>query len=294
MALEFDRGQQLGATDLNIIIRDAFGVKVDPFEITFTLFDRSSGIPVPVGLENRIPTRIALGEFFIEDVIPTDANLGDWEARYFLRETDASPLRTVIIDFRVRSPGTPVVGFLARLSEREREMCRRLRVMLRDNNPDRNYRFRPPLREAVIQNFTERIGFIWEDEELFTYLTIGLDATNLSPPKTFFSSIDLLPEEWSTVVLTAAAMYAVMALTLNWIADEFSYSIGGISLDLSKSEKYASARDAFKDMFADQREQAKLTVRHTRGLQQRLMGSGGIFHLGPFSRSGVINVRNFL
>jgi hypothetical protein len=40
----------------------------------------------------------------------------------------------------------------------------RLRILLRDNNPDRNYRFRPPSSSKFIQGQTQVFGFVWEDD----------------------------------------------------------------------------------------------------------------------------------
>jgi hypothetical protein len=68
-------------------------------------------------------------------------------------------------------------------------------------------------------------GFIWEDEELEEYLDRGLDMVIAAPPRTPFNDIDQLAmykPEWKTLLLTGAMWFALNALRLNWIVDEFS------------------------------------------------------------------------
>lgn len=97
--------------------------------------------------------------------------------------------------------------------------------MLVSNCPDRNYHFRPPAHEATIQQFNQVFGYIWEDEELQEYLLRSLDMISASPPRTLFTSCDQLVRcypEWRTLLLNGAMMHALLALMINWIADEFS------------------------------------------------------------------------
>jgi hypothetical protein len=95
------------------------------------------------------------------------------------------------------------------------------------NSPDRNYHFRPPAHEATINQFNQVFGFIWEDAELSEFLEFGLDMISAAPPRTPFRSCEDLIQcrpEWRTLMLTGAASYALLALMINWISDEFSLS----------------------------------------------------------------------
>jgi hypothetical protein len=83
------------------------------------------------------------------------------------------------------------------------------------------------------------------------------------------------------------------ALRINWIADEFDYSIGGVSLNLDKSSKYESAYQAAVDQFDKQLEKAKATVNIVRGLQQPRFGTGIRSAFGPYSGAGVLTPKKF-
>ena len=104
----------------------------------------------------------------------------------------------------------------------EDDMIRRLRIYLRDNNPDRNYHFRPPAHETTIGQFNQVFGYIWEDIELQEYINRSLDMIAAAPPRTPFNNCDTLVQcypEWRTLLLNGAAMHALFALMVNWIAD---------------------------------------------------------------------------
>lgn len=97
--------------------------------------------------------------------------------------------------------------------------------LLVSNSPDRNYHFRPPAHEETVQQFSRVFGYIWEDVELQEYLNRSLDMIGASPPRTPFSSVDQLVmyrPEWRTLLLTGAMLFAIQAVRLNWVADEFS------------------------------------------------------------------------
>jgi hypothetical protein len=89
-------------------------------------------------------------------------------------------------------------------------------------------------------------------------------------------------------------MHALFAVMLNWVADEFDYSIGGISLTVEKSSKYESAYNAISDQFDKQLEKAKLTVKIIAGLQQPRFGIGIRSAFGPSTGRGVLTPRKFV
>jgi hypothetical protein len=110
-------------------------------------------------------------------------------------------------------------------STTEQDFIRRMRLRLRDNSPDRNYRFRPPTHESTINQFNKVFGYIWTEEELSDFLTAGLDMVAAAPPYTGFSSVEQLMQtypQWRTLVLNGAMMQALFALQINWSAEEFS------------------------------------------------------------------------
>lgn len=93
------------------------------------------------------------------------------------------------------------------------------------NCPDRNYRFRPPTHEGTINQFTRVFGYIWEDYEMVEYLERGVDYVNLVPPLTGFNTLDAMVRArppWREMIIYAAMSHALMALSINWVAEEFS------------------------------------------------------------------------
>lgn len=100
--------------------------------------------------------------------------------------------------------------------------------------------------------------------------------------------------EWRTLLLWGAQVLAVNALQANWIADEFDYSIGGVSLNLDKSSKYESLKQGASDQFDKQLERAKLTVKVIRGLQMPKYGTGIRSSFGPYVGRGVLAPSKFM
>lgn len=94
------------------------------------------------------------------------------------------------------------------------------------NSPDRNYRFRPPEHEGTIGCYNQVFGYIWEDDELLDYLVMSLDKWNMQAPETEeLCTIDALCSKkpaWKAALLWGAVVHAAMALSFNWVADEFS------------------------------------------------------------------------
>jgi hypothetical protein len=218
MSVVFHPGQSLGQDDLKITIRNSGGQYVDPFYIRYSLFDNTTGIEVLIGPQDRIPATTGVGQYYVNATIPLDANIGDWVVRWNFRESVSSPLVEVCQEFGIVSAATVTC---TTDSTAGNLLIDRLRILLRDNNPDRNYRFRPPAREQFLQAQAQVFGYIWEEEELYEYILMSVDLFNSAPPVT---GIDLnnIPDRWRTVVLMRAAGMACGALAMNWIADEFS------------------------------------------------------------------------
>lgn len=218
MSVAFYPGQTLDQNDLNIIIRDDTGTPVDPFYIRYSLFDNTTGIPVLIGAPNRVPATTGVGQYYANATIPLDSNIGDWMIHWNFRETSGSPMVQVVQEFNVVDQQ---VRITITENNNMNEMIRRVRVLLRDNNPDRNYRFRPPASERFLQSQAQVFGYIWEDEEILEYILMAIDDFNAAPPVTGVS-IDDIPLRWRTAVILRACSFACFAIAMNWIADEFS------------------------------------------------------------------------
>jgi len=304
MTTSFYRGQALGRQDLNLYLRNAANKPVNPAEISYSLYDFTTGEEVLVGPLRRDPANPAIGEYYCNITIPLDANLGDYRIRWNFREVLGGVPNQVVQEFSVLDKvglssigASSITGGALGATTNELTLMARLRILLRDNSPDRNYRFRPPSHEETVQQHSRVFGYIWEDIELQEYLRTSLDMISASPPRTPFPSIDSLVQnypEWRTLLLTGAMGFALNAVRINMIAEEFGYSIGGVSLDLERSSKYEGAYQAATEQFEKQLEQAKKTVKVIRGLQQPRFGIGIRSSFGPYAGAGPLTPAKFI
>lgn len=289
MSVAFHPGQTLTVNDLKIVIRDNNGNMVDPYYIRYSLFDFTTGVEVNIGGADRIPATVGVGQYYVDATVPLDANIGDWLVRWNFKEQVGSPMVQVVQDFNVVKEN---VTLCITSDDHEAVLIRRLRILLRDNNPDRNYRFRQPNSERFLQAQAQVFGYLWEEEELYEYLLFAVDLFNTAPPVTGVTLTDM-PDRWRSVILLSAAARACAALAMNWISDEFSYSLSGVSLDIEKSSKYESMKNNFEQEYDKAEEKAKLSIKIIKGLRQPRYGIGISSALGPFSKPGTQSRRNF-
>lgn len=221
MAVAFRRGSTTGPDDLNITVRDAGGNLIDPFRLEYAVYDATTGVEVLIGSPVNYPVNVSLGQYYADVVFAADANIGDWVIRWTIQETAADPVYQSVQEFNIVGDST-IVSFTG--NSNLDALIYSLRILLRDNNPDRNYRFRPPASMKFIQGQTQVFGFIWEDEELLEYIYMAIDDFNTYPPVTDLIVDNLWGSErrWRTAILLRAAAFAMFAIALNWIADEFS------------------------------------------------------------------------
>lgn len=232
MATTFYRGQQLGREDLNIYLVNAANTPVNAAEISYALYDFTTGYEVLVGVPAMTPANPSVGEYFASVVVPLDANLGNYRIRWTFREIIGGAVQEVVQEFSVidkvglsSASASMITGGVVNASPVELDLIARLRILGRDNNPDKFYSFRPPAHEETVSQFSRVFGHIWEDVELLEYLERSVDMISASPPRTPFTNVGQLVQyrpEWRTMLLTGAMMFAVQALRLNWCSEEFS------------------------------------------------------------------------
>lgn len=293
MAVAFRRGTTTGPSDLYIEVRDQSGNLMDPYRLEYAIYDVTTGLEVLIGSPVNIPIRISIGKYFAQVGLAADSNIGNWVIRWTIQETASDPVYQSVQEFNVVGDSM-LVSFSG--NPNIDKLVYSLRVLLRDNNPDRNYHFRPAESEKFIQGQTQVFGFIWEDEELLEYIYDAIDDFNSRPPTTGISIDNLYGSErrWRATILVRAAAYACFAIALNWIADEYSYSISGVSLDLDKSSKYMSIKDEFINEYDKMVEAAKRSIKIIKGLRQFRYGVGITSALGPLSRPGIQSRRNMV
>lgn len=282
--------------DLSLFTKTKDGTPKNAAEISYSIYDYTTGVEVLLPPANRTPMNPAVGEYYASFVIPADANIGPHRIRWYFKEYLNTQEIEIVQDFSIVGSTTQVVT-IPGITAIEFDLIRSLRILLRDNNPDRNYHFVPPTGEESINQFTRVFGYIWLDEELLEFLRVANDAVNLYPPKTFYSNLDQLIGQqsgWRSLVLTGAMVYALEALAINWVAEEFDYSIGGVSLSIEKSSKYQSMSESAQSRFESMVEAAKETVKIMRGLKQSRFGIGIRSSFGPSVGRGALTPRRFL
>ena len=301
MAIAFQPGQTVGRGDLDIFLRNGAGNPANAAEIYYALYFVAPGPPEIeqlVGQAQRTPINPSVGEYYASLAIPASAGVGTDRIRWTLKETVSSPYQEVAQEFAVVSSTTATTP--ATYSLAQTQMIWSLRVLLRDQNPDKFYHFRPPEFEGDIGQYNRIFGQIWEDAELLEYLQRSLDSFNAFPPNTghIMPNLDLLviqKPQWRTFILWGAIIHACMAMSLNWIADEFDYSIGGVSLSIEKSSKYESMKQNAETQFNEKAAETKQrTTKYIRGLQQPRFGLGVRSAFGPNVGRGVLSPRNFI
>ena len=292
----FKRGQETKRGDLDIFLKTRGGNPKDAAEITYSIFDYTCGVEVLLPPADRVPINPTVGEYYASFIVPLDANIGEYRIRWYFRQLLSSQQAQVLQDFNIVQDQTQIVT-LPGITAVEFDLIRGLRIMLRDNNPDRNYHFVPPAGEESINQFTRVFGFIWEDEELLEWLRVALDGINLYPPMTNFRTLDDLMSRarpWRSLLFQGAMIHAITAVTLNWIQEDFDYSIGGVSLSIQKSAKYQSMANDINGRWNDQVVAAKETVKIIRGLKQNRFGIGIRSSFGPSVGRGALTPRRFM
>ena len=152
MAVAFIRGSTTGPGDLNITVRNTAGDLINPFRLQYAVFDYTTGVEILQGSPINNPILISTGQYYAQVNIPADGNIGDWRLRWTIQETAADPVYLSVQEFNVVGDST-VVSFTGDVNLDR--LLYSLRILLRDNNPDRNYRFRPPESEKFIQGQTQ-------------------------------------------------------------------------------------------------------------------------------------------
>jgi len=291
------RNSQLGPEDLDIYF-EVGGVPTDPFEILFDVYDFTTGTEVLINPADRTPNKISTGHYYAPIYIPSDAPFGEYHIKWKYRLQPGDPQSIETDEFFV----VEATGLDPELTDTEKELVRQLRVLLRDNKPDKYYHFMPPTHEEEIQSFTSEYRYIWEDSQLVDCLNWACWDLNNIPPRKYTFTLDSIlngnPHQKRVLplLLVRAACYALDMLAVNWTADEFSYSINGISLDLDKSSAYRDMKDAFNSQYREMVEDYQRTVKIIKGLRPSYytvgFGLSGAAMLGP--RTSGRNIRNYI
>lgn len=138
MAVAYSQGYTLTRNDLNIILTDEDGNRVDAAEIYYAIYyvDQSGGFPgveVLVGDPQRTPVHPSVGEYYAAFEVPIGAQPGLYRIRWFFRQYVDSDMVEVVQEFQVLTTSdgcacpTPIYSCCIQ------NMIDRLRIHLRDN-----------------------------------------------------------------------------------------------------------------------------------------------------------------
>jgi hypothetical protein len=298
MSVVFTQGEVLGRGDLDIFMSNATGNPTNVYEITYAIYyvDPTTQQEVLIGSPARTPVNPSVGEYYASLQVPGAAAPGDYLIRWLFRETSTTAQEGAVQEFGIVSEAAETSA--SEYSGCVTDLIRKMRFLTRDNDPDRNYRFMPPEGEGTVGCYNQVFGYIWTDEEFYEYLEIALWKWNMHPPSTEeLGTIDRLCQQkpsWKAALLWGALVNAAQALVYNWIANEFDYSIGGISLNIEKSGKYEGMKQNAEDQWDKLTEAKSRTVKYMRGLAQPRFGTGVRSAFGPALGRGVLSPRSFV
>lgn len=279
------QGQTLGTGNLNILVRDSNGAAVDPAQIAYSIFQVSSQVPIKirgaydydfeqlntmppatytpegavlVGMPRMVPVRSGQGSYWVNLTIPTTW-VGVFRLVWYLVQYQGQPENQVFEDFVVQtidptsnSFEAPSVTIASKptTTNKYAPAIMYVRELISDENPDRNYHFRPPTPGKVVAGYTTRVGYIWLDTTILRMLDISISKLNTWNIKNLYGwTLDNIPTDWGRCAAVGAASMCLLKEGARWTADEFSYSLNGVSLDINKANLYQSLGQTYQQEF---------------------------------------------
>jgi len=204
------------------------------------------------------PGMVSPGIYYVAGSIPTI-----WEGRYdliwYLKQFPNSNQEQIVEEFEVvrvdparSSFEAPSVLFTSQpgLNPILANLIMTVRELLSDENPDRNYHFRPPTSGSVVAGFNDRVGFIWTDKTIIRMLRLATAKLNTWNPmaQTNYTP-ETAPADWGQCICVGAAAMCLGKEAARWSAEGMSYSLNGVSLDLNKASEYQSLGQEYEQEF---------------------------------------------
>lgn len=242
-------------------MRDSSGALIDPASITYSIFSIDpQGIQTLVTPPQAVPKRSSQGAYYVNLTIPTVWN-GSFELRWYLKQYPDSSIDTITDEFVVQSVSpasgsyegaSAVIAQAPVVNNKYAPAIMYVRELLFDTNPDRNYHFRPPTPGKVVAGYTARVGFIWTDTTILRMLQIAISKLNWYNTKNIYNfTLDTVPADWGRIAALSAAALCLSAEGARWAADQFSYSLNGVSLDINKADLYRGLADSYNAEFTE-------------------------------------------
>lgn len=256
-------GKTLAPGDLSLMVRDSANSPVTPASLNYTIFAKDADGNTSLISQPRLaPVLQEVGLYYVAMTLPTSWADGDYQLVWYLQQSPGEAEVQITEDFSILAvkPGTgsldaPSVLMAKKLQTTEKvaDLIMSVRELLSDTNPDRNYHFRPPTAAKTVAGYTTRVGYIWTDQTILRMLKLAVAQINTANPKNLYShKVETLTDDnWAQAAALGAAAKCLTAEAARWIADEFGYSLNGVSLDLEKSAKYQGLGETYNAEFKE-------------------------------------------
>jgi hypothetical protein len=257
----FTQGQKLGPGDLSLLVRDASGQLVEPNNISYTIFQLDKeGNEALVSPPAACPKRSSRGAYYVDICVPT-AWCGEFRLAWSLQQYPNSDPQRVYEDFQIvfvdpakssLEASSMLITQKPGLDKYTAAIVVQVREILSDTNPDRNYHFRPPTPGKVVAGYTNRVGYIWTDDTIIRLIKLNISKLNTWNPKNLYGyTIETIPPDWANCAALGAAASCLTSEACRWAADEFSYSLNGVAIDLPKTQLYQGLAQSLQAEFAE-------------------------------------------
>lgn len=256
-----NQGKVLSPGDLGLNVRDANGQFIDPAGINYSIFAQAPDSSLTLASPPKLmPSRSSTGVYFVDGHIPTN-----WEGQYrliwYLRQyTNENEVQlfeefeVIRLDPMTTSFEAPSVLLAHRpgMNKVLADCIYATRELLSDEDPERNYHFRPPTSGRIVAGYNDRVGFIWTDRTIARMLRLSMEEANTWNPMNLTSyTVENAPKAWREAIQVGAAAWCLKKEGNRWEADQFDYSLNGVSLSLHKAQEYQSMGDDFSAEFKE-------------------------------------------
>lgn len=129
------RGQVLTKENLNVFFYVG-GNLTDPFSVTYTLYDSTTGTDQVIGLPDRTPIKFAVGSYYAPWEVPDDEPTGIHKIEWKYKDSATSAVKIDVEEFNVLAE---CAALQRQYSDFVMWLIKQLRIKLRDVNPDRDY-----------------------------------------------------------------------------------------------------------------------------------------------------------
>jgi hypothetical protein len=261
------QGKTLKPGDLGLNVRDTDTAGrgtalIDPAYISYSIFAVDPlGTKSLVTAPKTFPVRACMGSYFVNLTVPTSWS-GKYELVWYLVQFPGSPEHQVFEEFEVVTVDPATTSFEApsmlvtsrpSLNRILAERIRRVREMISDENPDRNYHFAPPTAGRTVAEFNRRVGFIWTDSTIISGLRFSIQQINTwNPMALYHYTVESAPPPWAECNCLGAAVRCLSKEAARWAEEGgWNYSLNGVSLGIDKQAAYQSLSESLRAEYTE-------------------------------------------